>query len=71
MDMDPRTETLRIEGMSCGHCVRAVRTTLEGIEGVEVEDVQIGEARVRYDAGQTDRHEIEAALEEGGYPVAG
>ena len=37
---------LSIEGMSCGHCVRAVKDALEGVAGVERVEVEIGSARV-------------------------
>src|SRR5918912_549226 len=29
--------TLKIDGMSCGHCVKAVKSALEGIDGVAVD----------------------------------
>lgn len=67
--MEQVKETLTIGGMSCGHCVAAVRTALENVDGVEVEDVRIGEARVAYDPSQTDRTALAAALAEEGYPV--
>ena len=67
--MAPQTETFIISGMSCGHCVRAVREALERIEGVEVEAVEIGAARVRYDADATPRARIAEAVEEEGYAV--
>ncbi len=37
---------LKIDGMSCGHCVAAVREALESIPGAVVNDVGIGFARV-------------------------
>ena len=64
------TETLAIGGMSCDHCVRAVRETLAGIDGVEVEAVQIGEARVRIDETRATRAGIATALGEEGYTLA-
>ncbi len=64
-----KSETIQIEGMSCGHCVKAVRETLEEMEGVEVEAVEIGSARVRYDDGQVEREKIEEAVEEAGFAV--
>ena len=67
--MERRTETLTISGMSCGHCVAAVRHALDGVEGAEVEEVRIGEARVAYDPARTDRAALAAALAEEGYPV--
>jgi copper chaperone CopZ len=33
------TTTLKIEGMSCGHCVRSVRNALTAVAGVEAADV--------------------------------
>ncbi|HLO42172.1 MAG TPA: hypothetical protein VK176_14195 [Phycisphaerales bacterium] len=38
---------IRIEGMSCGHCVAAVRDALTGAGGLEVLEVRVAEARVR------------------------
>ncbi|HLA62914.1 MAG TPA: cation transporter [Rhodothermales bacterium] len=64
------TETLKIDGMTCGHCVAAVRNALAEVEGVDVEDVQIGEARVRYDEEKTSRDALVAAVEEEGYAMA-
>ncbi len=64
-----KTETIQIEGMSCGHCVRAVREALEEARGVEVEAVEIGSARVSYEEGETDREKILEAIEEAGYVV--
>jgi copper chaperone CopZ len=67
--MDRTTETLRIDGMTCGHCVAAVRTALAGLDGVEVEDLRIGEARVAYDPARTSRDALVAAVEGEGYAV--
>jgi copper chaperone len=68
--MEKRTEEFRIEGMSCGHCVEAVRRALKETEGVEVDDVQIGTAKVKYDPDVTDRETIASAISEAGYEVA-
>ena len=64
-----KTETLAIGGMSCDHCVRAVREALGGVSGVEVENVEIGAARVRYDAEGVDRRRLVEAVEEEGFTV--
>ena len=64
-----QTETLNIEGMSCNHCVRAVEQALGGLPGVEVEDVEIGTARVRYDAEAVDRSQLVQAVEDEGFTV--
>jgi copper chaperone len=65
--MDKKTETIRIEGMSCGHCVKSVKGALEELEGVSVEEVDLGGARVRYDPARIDRNAIARAIEEAGY----
>jgi copper chaperone len=44
-----RDLTLFIEGMSCGHCLRAVNQALASVPGVEIGSVRIGRADVRYD----------------------
>jgi copper chaperone len=67
--MEIKSETFQIEGMSCGHCVQAVRRALEEVPGVDVQDVQIGSARVNYNPGQTDPSKITEAVEEAGYRI--
>ncbi len=37
---------LQVSGMSCGHCVRAVRAALETLSDLTVRDVTVGRARV-------------------------
>ena len=61
------TLTLEIDGMSCGHCVGAVRRALEEIEGVQVESVRVGEAAVRYDPRPVTTDAIAAAITDEGY----
>ena len=60
---------LTLEGMSCGHCVKAVKEALSTVEGIEVEHVQIGSAVV--ESARIDKvlSEITAVLEEEGYPM--
>ncbi|MGI9038772.1 MAG: heavy-metal-associated domain-containing protein [Gemmatimonadota bacterium] len=65
--MNRREATLAIEGMSCGHCVAAVTTALEEMDGVEVQDVEIGSARVAYDSDAVTPEELEVAVQAKGY----
>ncbi len=63
-------ETLRltIGGMSCGHCVEAVRRAVELLPGVDVLDVTIGEAKVSVsDTVATDK--LVGAIADAGYRV--
>lgn len=61
--------SLKIEGMSCGHCVRTVDQALRGIEGIEVEQVNVGSAIVAYDSSTVKPEEIERAVSEEGFQV--
>ena len=60
--------TLKIEGMTCGHCVRAVQNALEAVPGATVEAVQIGEARVRI-IGEGTQDALKHAVEAEGFRV--
>jgi copper chaperone len=59
--------TLKIEGMSCQHCVMSVKKALDGIDGVKSSDVSIGTARVVYDELRSDRDKIAKATQDAGY----
>jgi copper chaperone len=58
---------LAIDGMSCGHCVRAVTKALEELPGVQVEQVSIGSASVSYDPGRIAPDTIIDAINDEGY----
>lgn len=62
---------LSIEGMSCGHCVRAVTGALGSLRGVEVDGVRPGSAQVRYDPAVVGPDAVRGAVEAAGYRVAG
>lgn len=59
--------TMKITGMSCDHCVRAVRQALEALPQVDIQSVEIGRASVRYDSDSTGVERILAAIAEAGY----
>jgi copper chaperone len=61
------TIKLSIEGMHCGACERRVRTALAGVDGVEVESVEVGSAQVKFDAAKTSAQAITAAVERVGF----
>ena len=58
---------LSIEGMTCEHCVRAVRGRLEKTPGVQVERVEIGSATVRLDSRKTSVADLQDAISDEGY----
>ncbi len=57
----------RIDGMSCGGCVRHVEAALRAVPGVNVQQVQIGSAQVAWDPAQSSEDAIVAALAAAGY----
>lgn len=58
---------LRIEGMTCQHCVRAVKVRLERTPGVQLRAVEIGSAELSFDPARTNVDEIEEAISDEGY----
>lgn len=65
------TSTYTVSGMTCGHCVQAVKTEIGKIDGVTGVDVDLDSGRVVVDA-TTDiaDSEIAAAVDEAGYELA-
>ncbi|PSL36325.1 copper chaperone [Planomicrobium soli] len=64
-------ETVKVQGMSCGHCVKAVETSvgeLQGVSSVKV-DLGAGEVAVEYDNSKTSLDEIQETIEDQGYEV--
>jgi copper chaperone CopZ len=61
--------TLSIGGMSCGHCVGAVKRALEGVEGVKVEQVSVGQATIEYEPATASPEKITEAIADEGYAV--
>jgi copper chaperone len=60
---------VRVEGMSCQHCVRAVFTALTAVPGITRADVSIGEVEVEHDGG-VSVDQLRDAIAVAGYRVA-
>jgi copper chaperone CopZ len=60
--------TATISGMTCAHCVRAVFTSLAGVEGIDRADVTIGKAVIEHN-GTVAPEDIRAAIALAGYKV--
>ena len=59
---------IRIAGMSCQHCVRAVFTALTPVEGITSADVSIGAATIEHD-GRVTMDALREAIAVAGYEV--
>jgi copper chaperone len=64
-----KTLNLAIEGMHCGACVRRVTTALQNVQGATVSSVEVGSAKVTFDASETTTQNITAALDRIGFPA--
>ena len=64
-----QSHELKIQGMSCNHCVMHVKSALDDLDGLEVEEVQIGNAKVWYDDDAVTRESIAAKIDEAGYKL--
>lgn len=59
--------TLHITGMSCGHCLNAVRGALSKTPGVDIQSVRIGRADVTIDPAATTTDALVAAIKDAGF----
>lgn len=63
--------TLKVSGMTCGHCEKSVKTALMGVDGVASVIVSLSEgtAEVEYDASKAEVGKMKTAVEDQGYDV--
>ena len=64
--------TYSVTGMTCDHCVRAVKAEVGKIEGVDSVSVDLagGQVTLRSDS-PVDPAEVKAAVEEAGFELTG
>ena len=61
-------QTFEVQGMSCGHCVKAVTRALQAQDAGAVVEVDLASARVNV-TSQLSTEQIVAAIAEEGYAV--
>ena len=63
------TTTLKVEGMSCGGCVKSVTNVLAALPGVSNADVSLENknARVEYEPGRVTREDMKRAIVDAGF----
>ena len=61
--------TIKIEGMSCGHCKASATNAISAVDGVSAVEVSLEnkQATVSYDSEKTNEDAIKAAIVEAGY----
>ncbi len=67
------TMTLKIDGMSCQHCVRSVSNALSALPGVKSVEVDLdkGQAVMAIDESAFNLETAEAAIIDAGYDLRG
>ena len=64
------TVTLKVEGMSCGHCVKAVTAAIQAKDPDATVVVDLADGTVKAET-ILPRHVVSMAVEEEGYAVKG
>lgn len=59
---------LKVEGMSCNHCVKAVTKSVQAIDPAAKVDIDLSQQTVRV-SSSASIEQIAAAVDEAGYPV--
>jgi copper chaperone len=62
-------KTLKVEGMSCNHCVNHVKNALTEIPGVESAEVSLAKKSAVVTGADLDDAAMKAAVAEAGYEV--
>jgi copper ion binding protein len=64
------TNTYEVTGMTCGHCVQAVTTEIENIDGVHSVQVNLETGKVTVEGENFTDDQVAAAVDEAGYALA-
>lgn len=64
-------DTLKVQGMSCNHCVNSIETSVGNLTGVSSVKVDLGssEVTVEFDSQKTTLDQIKETIEEQGYDI--
>ena len=63
---------LKVEGMTCGGCVKSIQNALNGRKGVDtaVADLEAGTVAIEFDGKLIQRSALEQAIVDAGFDVA-
>lgn len=62
-------KVLLVEGMSCGHCEKAVKDALGELDGVKLVNVNLDSKKVEVEGEKLQYNILKEAVEEAGYHV--
>jgi copper chaperone len=66
------TTTIKVDGMSCGGCVKSVTGVLTALDGVAKAEVSLEQkqAVVEFDAAKVNRAQLAQVIEEAGFDAS-
>jgi copper chaperone len=66
------TTTIKVDGMSCGGCVKSVTGVLTALDGVTKAEVSLEQkqAVVEFDAGKVSRAQLAQVIEDAGFDAS-
>jgi copper chaperone len=67
MQLEAEMLTFRVDDMSCGHCVRAIKQAVRSLEADATVDVDLSRHLVRVHASHLDAPVVCQALQQAGY----
>lgn len=62
-------KTILVEGMTCGHCEKAVKNALGELDGVKTVAVDLESKKVEVEGENLLDEKLKEAIEEAGYDV--
>lgn len=64
-------ESLTVEGMSCGHCIKAIEGSVAKLDGVKSVQVSLEDKKVEveFDGSQVKLDDIKETIDDQGYDV--
>jgi len=67
MQLEPEMLTFRVDDMSCGHCVRAIKQAVRALDAEAKVDVDLSRHLVRVHDSALDAPGVRQALQRAGY----
>ncbi|NHN33391.1 copper ion binding protein [Paenibacillus agricola] len=61
--------TLKVEGMTCGHCVSSVEGAVKNVGATGKVDLSAKTVQIQFDEGKLSLDKIKEAIEDQGYDV--
>ncbi len=61
--------TILVDGMSCGHCEKAVKGALLAIDGINEVEVNLGSKEVKIIGSEINESAVKEAIEDAGYDI--